>query len=127
MTGAKTYNKATLFKLVAQFKSTIWFFGPLSLNNIVFHVENWRRDLQPVIKRFWVQKMRNSMRKPTGSSGVDEMTAKCQHLNRTFHQIEEGDTFGDSDDELEAYPEATISSDSDSTVEDPDEDHMEEE
>ena len=51
-----------------------------------------------VIKRFWAQKMCNSMRKPTGSSGVDDMTAKCQHLNRSFHQIEEGDTFGDSDD-----------------------------
>ena len=65
------------------------------------------------------------MRKPTGSSGVDDMTAKCQHLNRTLHQIEEGDTFGDSDSEL-AYPEPANSSNSDSTVEDP-EDHMEEE
>ena len=67
------------------------------------------------------------MRKPTESSGIDDMTAKCQHLNRAFHQIEEGDTFGDSDNELEAYAEAAISSDSDSTVADPDEDHMEEE
>ena len=55
------------------------------------------------------------------------MTGKCQHLHWTFHQIEEGDTFGDSDGELEAYPEASISSDSDSTVKDPNEDHMEEE
>ena len=66
------------------------------------------------------------MRKPTGSSSVDDMTAKCQHLNRTFHQIEEGDTFGDSDDELEAYAETAISSDSDSTVEDLNEDYTEE-
>ena len=41
--------------------------------------------------------MCNSMRKPTGSSGVDHMTAKYQHLNRTFHKIEEVDTFGDSE------------------------------
>ena len=70
--------------------------------------------------------MKLAQRKSTGSSGVDNMTAKCQHLNRTFHQIEEGDTFGDSYDELETYPEVAISSDSDSTVEDPDEHHMEE-
>jgi len=40
--------------------------------------------------------------------------------------IEEGDKFGDSYNELEAYPEATILSDNHSTVEDPDKDDMEE-
>ena len=47
-------------------------------------------------------------------------------MSTSFRQIEEGDTFGDSDNELEAYAEAAISSDSDSTVEDLDEDHMKE-
>ena len=47
------------------------------------------------------------------------MTAKWQHLYGIFNQIEEGDTFGDSDNEQEAYLEAAISSDSDRTVEDP--------
>ena len=126
MTGAKTYNKPTLYKLVAQFKPTnmvLW-----STIAEQYRISCGELEARPaaVIKRFWVQKMCNSMRKPTGSSGVDDITAKCQHLNRTFHQIEEGDTFGDSDSELEAYPEAANSSDSDSTVEDPDEDHMEE-
>ena len=39
------------------------------------------------------------MRKPTGSSGIDDITAKCQALNSSLYTLEEGDTFGDSDDE----------------------------
>ena len=41
------------------------------------------------------------MRKPTGSSGIDDMTAKSQSLQRSLHQIEEGETFGDEMDEEE--------------------------
>ena len=33
--------------------------------------------------------MCNSMRKPTGSSGIDNFTAKCQALNRSFYALEE--------------------------------------
>ena len=52
-----------------------------------------------VFKKFFIQKMCNSMRKPTGTSGIDDFTAKCQALNRSLYALEEGDTFGDSDDE----------------------------
>jgi len=37
--------------------------------------------------------MCNSMRQPTGSSGFDDFTAKCQALNRSFY-ASEGVTFG---------------------------------
>ena len=58
-------------------------------------------DARPtaVITKFFVTKMCNSMRKPTGSSGVDDMTAKCQSLHRFLYQIEEADSFGDEMDE----------------------------
>ena len=56
------------------------------------------------------------MRKPTGSSGSDDVTAKCQTLNRSLHQIEEGDTFGDSDFEDEVSDDGHNSDDGDSDV-----------
>jgi len=52
-----------------------------------------------VFKKFFVQKMYNSMRKPTGSSGIDDLTAKWQALNRSLYALEEGYMFGDSDDD----------------------------
>jgi len=62
------------------------------------------------------------MRKPTGSSGIDDMTAKCQSLQRSLHQIEEGDTFGDEMEEGEVSEEGSEASVSDSDSEDSDED-----
>jgi len=41
------------------------------------------------------------MKKPTGSSGIDDFTAKCQTLNRALISIEEANTFGDSEDDDE--------------------------
>ena len=86
-------NKKTLHKLVKQYKPT---------NNRANIAEKYQvacRELEArpaaVIKKFFVTKMCNSMRKPTGSSGIDDMTAKSQSLQRSLHQIEEGDTFGD--------------------------------
>jgi len=43
--------------------------------------------------------MCESMRKPTGSLGIDDFTQKRQTLYRSLAAIEEGDTFGDSDEE----------------------------
>ena len=59
-----------------------------------------------VIEKFFVTKMSNSMRKQTGSSGIDDITAKCQSLQRSLHQIEEGDTFGDEMEEDEVFEES---------------------
>ena len=57
------------------------------------------------------------MRKPTGSSGQDDFTQKCQTLHRQLFAMEEGDTFGDSsgDEEEEVIPPEPQSSD-DSSV-----------
>ena len=63
--------------------------------------------------------MCNSMKKPTGISG-DDMTAKCQALSRSLVQLEEGDIFGDSDED-EPYFRAQPESNSDSSDEDEDE------
>ena len=41
------------------------------------------------------------MEKPTGKSG-DDMPAKCKALSHSLVQIEEGDIFGDPDED-EAY------------------------
>ena len=68
------------------------------------------------------------MRKPTDSSGIDNMTAKSQSLQRSLHQIEEFDTFGDEMDEDEVSEEGSETSvsdsdsDSDSDSEDSDKD-----
>jgi len=46
--------------------------------------------------------------KPTRKSG-DDMTAKCQALSRSLVQLEEGDIFGDSDEDepyFQARPES---------------------
>jgi hypothetical protein len=61
------------------------------------------------------------MRKPTGSSGIDDMTAKSQSLQRSLHQIE-GDTFGDEMEDDEVSEEGSEPSVSDSDSDDSDED-----
>jgi len=71
---------------------------------------------EAVIKMFFVHKMCNNMRNPTGSSGSDDVTAKWQTLNRSLHQIEEGDTFGDSDFEDEVSDDGHNSDDGDRDV-----------
>ena len=57
------------------------------------------------------------MRKPTGSSGIDDMTAKSQSLQHSLHQIEEGDTFKDEIEEDEVSEEGSEASVSDSDSE----------
>jgi hypothetical protein len=75
---------------------------------------------QPAImKKFFFKKMCNSMKKPTGKSG-DDMTAKCQALSRSLVQLEEGDIFGDSDEE-EPYFRAQPEYDPDSSDEEEEE------
>ena len=54
------------------------------------------------------------MRKPTGSSGIDDMTAKCQSLQRCLYQIDGEDTFGDEmdqDEVSEVGPKSSVSDD----------------
>jgi len=51
------------------------------------------------------------MKRPTGKSG--DMTAKCQALSRSLVQLEEGDIFGDSDEDepyFRAQPEYNLHS-----------------
>jgi len=48
-------------------------------------------------RQLFIQKLCNSMLKPTGSSGVDEIIAECHTLNKSLYALKEGDTFGDSD------------------------------
>ena len=56
------------------------------------------------------------MRKPTGSSGSDDVTETCQTLNRSLYQIEEEDTFGGSDFEDEVSDDGHNSDEGDSNV-----------
>jgi hypothetical protein len=69
MAGAKTYNKPTLLKLVSQYKPTnmvLW--GTVAEQ---YRIACGELEARPaaVIKKFFVHKMCNNMRKPTGSSG----------------------------------------------------------
>jgi len=99
--GAKTYKKPTLYKIIAQWK-------PTSMLQWQTVAEQYRQqcgelETRPAatIKKFFFQKMCNSGRKPTGSSGLDDLTQKCQALHRALFQKEEGDAFGDSDEDNE--------------------------
>jgi cobalamin biosynthesis protein CobT len=124
VTGAKTYNKQTLFKLVQQYKPVnmvLW--GTIAEQYRVACGELEARSA-PIIKKFFVQKMCNNMRKPTGSSGIDDFTAKCQSLNRNLYQIEEGEAFGDENDEDPDFQDDHISSDSESDAGDNETDGM---
>jgi len=116
--GAKTYNKKTLYKLVKQFKPTNMVLWGIIAEQ--YRVACGELEARPaaVIKKFFVTKMCNSMRKPTGSSGIDDMTAKSQSLQRPLHQIEIGDTFGDEMEEGEVSEEVSEASVSDSDSED---------
>ena len=116
--GAKTYNKQTVFKLISQLKPTnmvLW--GTVAEQYRIACGELEARQAS-VFKKFFIQKMCNSMRKPTGSSGIDDFTAKCQALNRSLYALEEGDTFGDSDDEDEVMENTQISNDDSSSDDD---------
>ena len=97
--GAKSYKKPTLYKIINDCKPTnmlVW--GTVAEQ---YRVQCGEMEARPAatIKKFFFQKMCESMRKPTGSSGIDDFTQKCQTLYRSLAAIEEGDTFGDSDDE----------------------------
>jgi hypothetical protein len=94
--GAKSYKKPTLYKIITQVKpvnALLW--------NIVaeqYRVECGEFEARPgpVIKKFFMAKMCNGNKKPTGSSGTDDFTVKCQALARELYRREEGETFGDS-------------------------------
>ena len=109
LAGAKTYNKKTLYMLVKQYTpSNMVLWGIIAEQ---YRVTCGELEARPaaVIKKFFVMKMCNSMRKPTVSSGIDDMTAKCQSLQRSLYQE---DTFGDKmDDEVvsEVGPESSVS------------------
>jgi len=112
--GSKRYNKQTVYKLVKQYKPTnmvLW--ETIAVQYRVACGELEAR-FATVIKKFFVTKMCNSMRKPTDSSGIDDMTAKSQSLQRSLHQIEEGDTFGDEMDQEKVSKDGSESSASDS-------------
>ena len=105
VTGAKTYNNQTLFKLVQQYKpANMVLWGTIAEQYRVACRELEARSA-PIIKKFFDQKMCNNMRKPTGSFGIDDFTAKCQSLN----QIEEGEAFGDENDEDPDFQDDHIS------------------
>jgi hypothetical protein len=52
------------------------------------------------MKRFFIHKMCNNNRKPTGSSGIDDFTQRCQTLYRNIIKDEEAENLGDDDDDL---------------------------
>ena len=99
MVRAKTYNKPTLLKLVSQ-PTNMVLWGTVAER---YRIACGELEAGPaaVIKKLFVHKMCNNMRKITDSSGSDDVTKKCQTLNRSLHQMEEGDTFGNSDFEDE--------------------------
>ena len=74
--GAKTQNKKTLYKLVKQYKPTNMVLWGIIAEQ--YRVACGELEARPaaVIKKFFVTKMCNSMRKPTGSSSIDNMKAK---------------------------------------------------
>jgi hypothetical protein len=99
--GAKTYNQQTLYKLVDQYRPrnmVLW--GTVAEQYRVQCGELKPRD-PSALKKHFIHKMCYGMKKPTGSSGIDDFTAKCQTLNRALFSIEEANTFGDSDEEDE--------------------------
>jgi hypothetical protein len=49
------------------------------------------------------KKMFSNKHKSTCSSGIDDFTAKYYSVNRNLYQIEEGETFGDENDEPEPF------------------------
>jgi len=59
--------------------------------------------------------MCDRMKKPTGSSGIDDFTAKCQTLNCALFSIKQANTFDDSDDEDEFSRQGGDMSDDDSS------------
>ena len=91
-----------MFKRISQLKPTniiVW--GTVAEQYRITCGE-WEARQASVFKIFFIQKMYNSMRKPTGSSSIDDFTAKCQALNQSLYALEEGDTIGNSDDEDES-------------------------
>ena len=74
--GAKTYNQQTLYKLVEQYKPinmVLW--GTVAEQYRVQCGELKSRD-PSALKKHFIHKMCYGMKKPTGSSGVDDFTAK---------------------------------------------------
>ena len=73
--GAKRYNKHTLYKRVSQLKPT----NMLLWEVVADQYRDQRGELEArqasVIKKFFIQKLCNNIRRPTGSSGIDEFTA----------------------------------------------------
>jgi hypothetical protein len=97
--GAKTYNKTTLLKLIKRYKPTnsvLW--GTVAEQ---YRVECGEIEARPslTIKKFFIQKMCNNLRKPTGSSGVDDITAQSQAIFREMLDEEEACDEGDNDNE----------------------------
>jgi hypothetical protein len=78
--GAKTYEKPTLYKIINQIKpinTLLW-----GIFSEQYRVEYGELEAQPAatIKKFFIQKTCNSMNNPTGSSGLDDFTQKCQYI-----------------------------------------------
>jgi hypothetical protein len=113
--GAKTYKKPTLYKIINDCKPTNMLVWATVAEQ--YRIQCGELEARPAttIKRFFFQKMCDKMRKPTGSSGIDDFTQKCQTLYRSLASLEEGDTFGGSEDEDSAYamPDDTSDSGSD--------------
>ena len=109
--GAKSYNKSTLFKIISQFKPTkmlVWATVAEQYQIACGELES----RQPSVIKIIFEKMCNFMKKPTGKSG-DDMAAKCQQRSRSLVQLKEGDIFGDSDEDepyFRAQPEYNLDS-----------------
>jgi hypothetical protein len=100
--GAKTYNKHTLLKLIKKYKPTntvLW-----STVSEQYRVECGELEARPplVIKRFFITKMCNNQKKPTGATGIDDMTAQSQSLYREMTDEQEAYDEGDESSDQEA-------------------------
>jgi hypothetical protein len=99
-TGAKTYNKPTLLKLITKIKPT----NSITWGIVAEHYRVQCGELEArspaVLKKFFVQKMCNNNRKPTGDSGTDSITLKSQELYLKLLRSEESDNIEDDEDPI---------------------------
>ena len=117
--GAKSYNQQTLYKLIVEYKPRNMVLWATVAEQYRIACGELKAREPSVLKKHFFHKMCNQMKKPTGSSGVDDFTAKCQSLHRSLFSMEEGTTFGDDSDEEDQFNHlgGDVSDDSSDTTE----------
>ena len=116
--GTKSYNQQTLYKLIVEYKPRNMVLWATVAEQYRIACGELKAREPSVLKKHFFHKMCYHM-KPTGSSGVDDFTAKCQSLHRSLFSMEEGTTFGDDSDEEDQFNHlgCDVSDDSSDTTE----------